>query len=134
MTEGSWTFEQVQALVKRGDIISVRRLLDAGLDPNLKHRFGATILMVAAGYGRTSLVELLLARGARLNDVDKHGCNALADAALEGHVKTIATLLEHGASVKVSPHGVSLLTYASWGSGKLKTNKHFSILRAAGAS
>ena len=134
MTEGQATFERAQVIIKRGDIIAMRKLLDAGLDPNSRHRFGSTLLMVAAGYGQTRIAELLIARGAIVNMIDKFGSSALADATLEGHCATIRALLEHGATVKVSPHGVSLLTYALWGRGELKTCRHLGILRSAGAT
>lgn len=128
------SFEVVQVLIKRGDIIALRKLLAEGLDPNLRHKFGSTILMVAAGYGRTDVVRLLLAKGARVNDVDSHGNSSLALAALGGHCATVAALLGAGASVRVSPHGVSLLRFADWGGGASKTRRHFDILRSAGAS
>ncbi len=55
-----------QAAIK-GDINSVKPLLDQGADVN-ESFYGETALMVASGYGHIEIVKLLLNRGA---DIDK---------------------------------------------------------------
>jgi uncharacterized protein len=49
---------------------AMRMLLDLGLDPNTANREGRTALMGAALKGRNEVVEMLVARGARLDTRD----------------------------------------------------------------
>jgi hypothetical protein len=57
---------------------AVRALLEGGANINGRGRSGETPLMMAAGYGYTPIVELLLARGADTRAVDADGDNALS--------------------------------------------------------
>jgi len=50
---------------------AVKMLLDLGLDPNAANRDGRTPLMGAALKGRNDVVQLLVDRGARLDQRDK---------------------------------------------------------------
>src|SRR5690349_8113739 len=61
---------------------SVRALLDAGADINGRSAGGETPLMMAAGYGYTELVNLLLDRGANAQLQLADGANALSLAIL----------------------------------------------------
>jgi hypothetical protein len=92
---------------EQGDVAAVTELLDAGADVNAyRDDLGRTPLHVAAWYGRTSVVELLIARGA---EVDRrtgerspdYGPNrretALMRAAGWGHLETVRVLLAAGA-------------------------------------
>jgi ankyrin repeat protein len=55
-------------------------LLDGGAQVDSRSRFGETALMMAAGYGYTPLVELLLERGANPRAAAADGSNVLAVA------------------------------------------------------
>jgi ankyrin repeat protein len=57
--------------IHKNQIVSVQALLDGGADPNRAVN-SLTPLMMAAGYGYTPIVKVLLARGAnpRLRDLD----------------------------------------------------------------
>jgi ankyrin repeat protein len=125
---------ELSGAIKHGDILRVRELLDSGADAGVRHPGGWTPLMAAAGTGNTAIIELLLSRGADVNAINEFGCSALAYAALEGRVGAIRVLLSAGASVATRPHGVSLLQFAQAGAGRFRTQKHFDILREAGAS
>jgi ankyrin repeat protein len=127
------TFEEFQRLIKKGDLIGVRKLVSSGADINLGNRFGWTPLMLAANEGHTPIVEFLLTAGAAVHQVNDFGASALAYAALRGECRAIQALLDAGAPVNVRPHGVSLLAFAGWGDGRFRTEKHFELLRAAGA-
>jgi ankyrin repeat protein len=55
-----------------GRVDAVKRLLDAGADPNQQAPGGPTALFVAAAAGHEDVIEVLLARsGARQHAVDR---------------------------------------------------------------
>ena len=58
------------------DIEEVQRLLDAGGDVDAKNSDGFTPLMFAAGLGNYAIAELLVERGASLNEVNKYDATA----------------------------------------------------------
>lgn len=76
-----WT--PLEHAVYKNQIRSVQALLDAGADPNAASPGGTTPLIMAAGYGYTPIVELLLHSGANPRLTDRNGHNAL-DAAISG--------------------------------------------------
>lgn len=127
------TFEQFHRLIKKGDVIAVRELIASGVEADLRNRFAWTPLMLAASEGRTPIVSLLLSEGADVQAVNDFGASALAYAALRGKCRTIQALLDAGASLDIRPHGVSLLKFAGSGDGRFETQRHFELLRAAGA-
>lgn len=86
------------AFQKQDDPRFLRAMLDGGLDPN--HRYPQRKLMlqrgVAAGLAH---VQLLLARGTRINDQDSIGANALYEAINRVKPDIAAYLIEQGADV-----------------------------------
>ena len=60
-----------------GNLGIVERWLDGGGDVNGRDRYGYTLLMHAAQYGRTDLVRYLLSRGAAANETSRDGNTAL---------------------------------------------------------
>ena len=69
--------------VHKHQLGSVVTLIDNGADSNGSDPDGTTPLMMAAGYGYTDLVELLLRRGANPRITDRYGATAV-DLALTG--------------------------------------------------
>lgn len=69
--------------IHKNQIGTATALIDAGADVNRPGGGGVTPIMMAAGYGNTPMVELLLSRGANPELADRHGANAL-DVALTG--------------------------------------------------
>lgn len=90
--------------------------------------------MLAASKGHTPIVRFLLSAGADVQATNDFGASALAYAGLRGECRTIQVLLDAGASVDVRPHGVSLLEFSGSGDGRFKTQRHFELLRTAGAT
>ncbi len=68
--------------IHKNRIESVRALLDAGADINARGAQMGTALMMAAGYGYTGIVNLLLDRGADAYAQLDDGMNALSFAVL----------------------------------------------------
>jgi ankyrin repeat protein len=90
------------------DLDSVRVLLDRGADVNLRPDPGTkeffwgglrTPLMWAAFQGDETLLQLLLVRGAKVNDLVEAG-GALGQAAWGGHAGVARLLLDAGAEVE----------------------------------
>jgi ankyrin repeat protein len=126
-------FDQLQQCIKRGDVIAVRALVASGMPVDLRNRFNWTPLMLAAESGHTAIVDYLISAGANVGAVNNFGASPLAYATLAGECAVVGSLLRAGAPIDVKPHGVSLIEFANWGSGKLKTRRHFDLLRDAGA-
>lgn len=61
--QNNWT--PLEHAIHKAQLKSVEVLLDAGADPNRADAGGTTPLMMAAGYGYTDIVQLLLRRGAK---------------------------------------------------------------------
>ncbi len=88
------------ALMRRaeiGDMESVRFLVTAGADVNLKDRGGENALMKAARARKRRIVEFLIASGADVNDTDYTGRTAL-NYAEEARARSIMRLLRKAES------------------------------------
>ena len=86
-----------------GDTQILNHLLDTNkgsahsVDARYPHNL--TLLMWAAGYGHTDIVDMLTARGARLDLVDDRGKSALMMAAEGGHSDVVRDLLNNGSNI-----------------------------------
>jgi hypothetical protein len=78
------------------DCDRLKALLAKGGDPNSRNQ-GRTALMNAAREGQPACVEILIAAGARLEDVDDQGNTALAEAVIAGRDDSVAILAKAGA-------------------------------------
>ena len=89
----------------KGDVESIKQYFedmdDANAVVNSPNDVGATLLLLAAGYGKTRVVEILLKHGAdpHLKDRSK-GMNALHRASARGHADIIRLLLASAAEVE----------------------------------
>lgn len=106
---------QALEAVKGGQPETLKRALDAGLDPNSADPEGNSLLMVAAREGFPSVAELLLRRGARAAQANGAGETPLSVAAYRGHDDTVKVLLQHGATLKDSdPDALIYATMNCW--------------------
>lgn len=98
----AWQSSDGQALrdaARTGDLATVQRLLDAGVDVDDPDRYASTALSFAARAGHLEVVRLLLERGADPDIFDTfYGMSAVSRALQEGHLEIAALLLEAGAT------------------------------------
>jgi ankyrin repeat protein len=81
----------------RGDVVSLQRELDHGVDANTTNRFGVTPLALATRSGHAAVVQALLESGADPNHASPAGETPLMVAARTGVVDSVVSLLEYGA-------------------------------------
>ena len=108
------TFDEASKLIKKGDIIRLRKELQDGLSPKLANRYSWTLLMIAALEGNTSIGSLLIESGAELDRRNKFHETALSLAAHSGHPSFVALLLTGGASLDCHPFGNTFDAWLSW--------------------
>jgi ankyrin repeat protein len=108
------TFDEASKIIKKGDVISLRKHLEEGLSPSLSNQYSWTLLMIAALEGNTEIGRLLIEKGADL-DVRNNGRNtALSLAAHTGHPSFVKLLLESGASLQCYPFGNNIEIWLNW--------------------
>lgn len=108
------TFDDASKLIKKGDIISLRKELRDGLSPNLTNQYSWTLLMSAALEGNTSIGSLLVESGAELDTRNKFRDTALSLAAHSGHPSFVHLLLTSGASLECHPCGDTFDDWLNW--------------------
>ena len=93
-------YSQDQALlveaVSRGDMSEVLALLEKGVSPNQKDRFGEPLLVVAGRRGSFEIIRDLTAHGADIFADVPGGGDALWIASAEGHDEIVEHLIEKG--------------------------------------
>nr|XP_018670263.1 myotrophin-like [Ciona intestinalis] len=68
----------------------------------------STLLVTAADYGQSIIIEFLISKGANVNGAGKNGITPLLAAIWEGHSDAVRLLLKHGADKNLkSPGGNS---------------------------
>ncbi len=95
-----------------GELSTVQRMVDEGVDINGTDKNGNTALMAAADIGYLRVAAFLLVSGAKVTPVDSKGETALIKAA-ESAFKLIDMLLENGADKKIKDkRGKTAYNYA----------------------
>ena len=115
-----------------GDIVGVRRSLEAGADFRARDQHGRDALYHAADRGHAAIVTLLLVEGANPDTSEKKignvcrdddctvgrlltGRTALIAAVANGHTEVVVLLLEAGAdTTRVNELGFTALDMAEW--------------------
>ena len=87
---------------ERGDVNTVKYLLDLGVDVNGRDEQGTTALTAAAWEGQTEVVKMLLERGSEIDPQDDlAGMTPLIWACWKGYGDTVGVLVEAGADVNI---------------------------------
>lgn len=108
------TEEQFCEVVKNGDQELVELFLQTGYSADTSSDRGTPLLHLAARYERSSIVELLIDRGADIDLVSgDRGNTALMEAAGRGNLSIVTSLLDAGASKdEYNSNGRTALTLA----------------------
>lgn len=115
--------------VQKGDIETVKAYIKYNGDVNDAIKTGSTLLMIAATYGNTDVVEMLIKAGADVNAVNYDGMTALMYSMLKtssiGTVKAlIAAKVDVNASFPRSNSGGSTALLLSVGLGNKDLTKY----------
>ncbi len=90
--------EPIRAAAIKGDVNTVEFLLDQGANIEADYH-SSTPLLLAVENDHRKLAEILLRRGANINEFDMYGRSAIHLAADQGNLGMLSTLLKHGATV-----------------------------------
>ncbi len=94
-----------QDLVEKNRLDLLKARLEAGMSPDVRNQWGATLLHLAALNGNVPMVRLLLDYGADPNARQSQGATPLHLAAHEGHLEVVRLLLERGADPTIRHKG-----------------------------
>jgi hypothetical protein len=90
--------DQLWEAARKGDVATVKTLLDKGANVNARFRYGTTTLFKASERGHTEVVKLLLERGADVSVKDTfYGATAMTWALENKHIEVVRALLEKSA-------------------------------------
>jgi hypothetical protein len=100
--------------VWKGDILTVKELIEKGVDPNAQTKLGKSPLHMAATKEETEITSLLIASGADVNAEDQNGKTPLMEAAFAGRRANAEVLLSAGAKVNaIDENGFTALMWAA---------------------
>ena len=108
------TYDEARKVIKKGDIVCLRKEFEDGLSPDLCNQYSWTLLMAAALEGNTSIGRLLIEAGADLDSRNKFRDTTLSLAAHTGHASFVDLLLKSGASLECHPNGDTLDVWLNW--------------------
>ncbi len=81
----------------RGDLVTLRQLIDNNIDPRVGDYDGRTALHLAAAEGHEKAVEFLIQNKADVNAEDRWGERPIQDAIKAGHVLLASLIHSKGA-------------------------------------
>jgi ankyrin repeat protein len=82
----------------KGNIEVVKLLLEVGVVPNVRLKYGSTPLMFASSYSRVDTIALLLRHNPGVNIQDDHGSSALMEVGDDP--TAVELLIENGADIE----------------------------------
>ena len=88
--------EQLRQAAWADDVEGARRLIEAGAEVNAKDDTVQSAYLIATSEGYADLLDLTLAHGAAINDLDSWNGTGLIRAAERGHWLVVGTLLAAG--------------------------------------
>ena len=94
-----------------GDIQTIKKLINEGLDINKLTETGKAPLHLTATYGHKKATEYLLVSGANINCKDDTGSSPLFSAVRTTHKEIVELLISNGANIKTEKR---LLHQLSW--------------------
>ncbi|OQU93964.1 Ankyrin repeat-containing protein [Cladophialophora immunda] len=107
----------------KGNVKTVRQLIDSSLDPFGTAASGLTILHLASIAGSTAILDLLPDIKMCLHESDNEGRTALHMAALAGQYESVKRLLSSGADTSIRDRtGRTVLHYAARGGNVVVVN------------
>ena len=102
---------------ERGDVVEVKRLIDAGADVNFQDNKGETALISTVRSlirGKSDVAQALIDAGADVNIQSYNGSTALQIAVLFEHLDVVGVLIDAGANLDIqNDYGDTALTYAA---------------------
>ena len=113
--DGGWTpLMRAVFLIDDGNLEVVKYLIDNGVDLEACDiDFGHTALASAADAGNQFAIDLLVRAGCNINHQDFDGQTALMTAVIEDRLKSVKTLVSHGACLKIKDnHGDTVIELA----------------------
>jgi ankyrin repeat protein len=119
-TWSGWVVAQVPALVsaaEAGDMVTLQRLLDAGVPVDSRDAQGRTALLAATHADRVDAAQLLIERGADVNARDVMQDSPFLYAGAQGRLAILRLTLASGADLKSTNRygGTALIPTAHYG-------------------
>ncbi|VDO01038.1 unnamed protein product [Rodentolepis nana] len=100
--------ENLKWYIETGDVNGFERAISKFNDVNQDIGNGRRLIHIAADYGQSEIIEILIKKGADVNAKDGFGMTPLIAAVYEDHPKCVAVLLKYKAVITSDPKGKNL--------------------------
>jgi ankyrin repeat protein len=120
------------SVAKKGNLDTIKQILDKGKDINITDNKGHTLLHIAAMEGHVEIVKYLIANKIGMDKLDNNGCSAFEIACGQDFYEIIKILSESGCNLYTN--GIDPLQVAASGGQddivELLINKGFDVNKA----
>ncbi|NXX74635.1 ANKE1 protein, partial [Urocolius indicus] len=103
--EARKVYVNINYLVRAGDILSLQKAFDEGVQVDITDKYYKTPLMAACASGNMVVVQYLLEKGADVNTTDNFLWTPLHHACYNGHLEIAKLLVRAGAAVDAPAMG-----------------------------